>query len=199
MSDPRADAIRRIRRGAYVKRQHTYPIHGEDLVGRHSWGVAHLLDALNPTASKVLMRAALYHDVGEFYTGDVPGPAKRLNGDAFRNALSSLQRNVDVRLGLDFHLTIVESVWLKLCDALELTIWCAETQLMMGNSHAENTFRNARTYVREAAARLIKFGDLDEQGIDLIEDLMCPEKAKWSWELPGGSHAQLEEDTANAA
>ena len=74
--------------GGEVKRYHTLSTIGEQTVGSHSWGVAVILNWLEPQISKHAILKALTHDVAEKQTGDMPAPTKWNNKDlAFELAL----------------------------------------------------------------------------------------------------------------
>ena len=68
-------------RGGAIKRYHTLEIIGEQSVASHSWGVAMILQYLDPNVSKEAILRALTHDVAELFTGDVPAPVKWDNPD----------------------------------------------------------------------------------------------------------------------
>jgi len=66
--------------GSEVKRFHTLTTLQTETVGHHSHGVACFTLLLDPDASRQLLLAALFHDLAEQYTGDIPSPAKREYG-----------------------------------------------------------------------------------------------------------------------
>src|SRR5688500_16871066 len=64
--------------GGNVKRFHNEMTSFENLVATHSWGVAMLCDVLTGHEPSVnLLRWAMYHDLAEQVTGDVPYTAKK--------------------------------------------------------------------------------------------------------------------------
>ena len=68
-------------RGGAIKRYHTLETIGEQSVASHSWGVAMILQYLEPNVSKEAILRALTHDVAELFTGDIPAPVKWANPD----------------------------------------------------------------------------------------------------------------------
>ena len=66
--------------GSEVLRYHTVTTLMRETVGHHSHGVACLTLLLNPNAGRELLTAALWHDLAEHQTGDIPSPAKREYG-----------------------------------------------------------------------------------------------------------------------
>jgi 5'-deoxynucleotidase YfbR-like HD superfamily hydrolase len=130
----------RIRAGGGVRRYHTRPIIGEQTVAAHSWGVAViLLEICEP--SPALMRAALYHDVAEYETGDVPATAKWANA-SLKTALDAIEREVEGRLGISADgLSAEELFLLKVADMFELLWFCVD-QRWLGNRGIAEIFRN---------------------------------------------------------
>jgi len=62
-----------------VRRWHTMRAVDPQTNADHSWGVAFLILLQWPDASANLIKAALFHDLGERWAGDIPGPAKLAN------------------------------------------------------------------------------------------------------------------------
>ena len=76
------DWIRRhswFRDAGDVTRFHTLRTIRQQSVAHHSWGVATLLLHVWPEAPASVLRAALWHDVAEIETGDMPAPIKWAN------------------------------------------------------------------------------------------------------------------------
>ena len=139
--------VRAIREGGDVERCHTTPHHGSYNVAEHSWGVATLLGILHPTPSTPLILAALWHDVSERWTGDIPAPMKWLAGDAFKNELARVTINIEEHLHIDqiMALTTTDTKWLKACDMLEFLLWSID-QLALGNRYATEGRSNAEAW-----------------------------------------------------
>lgn len=123
-----------------VKRFHTTPIHGENLISAHSWGVTVLILGLNPNCSKELLKAAIYHDIAEHYTGDVPWPAKARWID-LKLALDEVEHELENWLEIKTSLTAEELWWLKGADLLELALF-AYQQREMGNRYMNPFIEN---------------------------------------------------------
>ena len=58
--------------GSEVKRYHTVTTLVSETVGHHSHGVAMMCLMFDPMASRQLLMAALFHDLAEHQTGDIP-------------------------------------------------------------------------------------------------------------------------------
>lgn len=128
------DRIRLAREGLDVERCHTHPHRDRYSVGHHSAGVAMLIAILWPVAHggemcrAELLAAALFHDVPERITGDVPQPIADLLG---KGALEEMERRVLTWLDAPMipdHLTAEEAIWLHAADRLELYLWCLEQE-----------------------------------------------------------------------
>jgi len=126
------------RNGGHVKRWHTKQIIGEQTVGHHSFGVVSLLLILHPNPSLDLLRAAMWHDMAEQVTGDVPSPILRSEhefGTCHDKIEAEFMRNkLFVRMD---HLPFNDHSWLWACDKLECLLFCRE-QVALGNKGFEN-------------------------------------------------------------
>lgn len=127
------DSIASLRAGGKVKRCHTLQTITTQTVAEHSWGVAILLQKFFPESSKQLLLAALSHDIAEVLTGDIPADAKWMFKD-LKNITEMIERQYNEQLGIDYHLTDEEKHILKLCDLLELLLFCVE-EIFMGNKN----------------------------------------------------------------
>jgi len=128
----------RLRAGAGVKRYHTFPTLGEQLVGQHSHAVALFVLSLHPSPSLNLIKACLFHDLAEFDTGDCPAQVKW----AFPNMSAMLELaeiSIDSKLGIAVELTDEETKWLKLADTLEYCLYSLE-QRRLGNMNMDIVF-----------------------------------------------------------
>jgi 5'-deoxynucleotidase YfbR-like HD superfamily hydrolase len=130
---PALARVKAIREGGRVARFHTLPMPERQSVAAHSWGVATLILALHPNPSINLIKAALWHDVAEGATGDVPASAKR-RWPKINEAMLDAEADVEVLVGLAVALTAEEATWLRCCDLLELALTSLD-QLRLGNRH----------------------------------------------------------------
>jgi len=135
--DPNIRQIKAAREGSSVRRCHTTPHHGEYTVGKHSFDALCLLMFLHPAPSMNLVKAVMFHDLGERWVGDMPATAKMLNerlGAEYEEAEQrALESNHIFLPRLDF----ADQNWLNAVDKLELYLWCLE-QLMMGNHNIDD-------------------------------------------------------------
>lgn len=133
--------------GASVKRFHTVNTISQETVGHHSHGVAMLVMLLDPEASKSLITAALFHDLSEHVTGDIPSPAKREYG--INSQVSDLEHRLMLEAGIEFpNLSSNNKRILKLADIAHGALFCVE-EVKMGNSKMKSIFNTYMSYARQ--------------------------------------------------
>lgn len=142
--------VKALREGGHVRRVHTRPILGHYDVAQHTFGVLSLIMELHPEPSVDLVRATLWHDVPERWSGDCPAPAK-WSSPRLVEGLSEVDDKVCARLWgtlaqAPWHgLTRDESRWLKACDLTEFWLWAHE-QRVMGNGYAPDMIKNVQDF-----------------------------------------------------
>jgi hypothetical protein len=138
-NEPRVTVVERVlavREGGHVERCHTTPKHGGYDVAQHSYGALSLLLLLHPRPSNTLIKAILWHDVPERWTGDIPKPAKWAS-PALNDAEKILEAELLAHLGLLGILTEDDMAWLHAVDMLDFWIWTQE-QAHLGNRNVED-------------------------------------------------------------
>lgn len=140
-----------IRAGGGVRRYHTRPLIGEQTVASHSWGVAAIIIDVTEGHEKPsfeLMRAALFHDVAEHVTGDIPATAK-WRWPSLKAAMDSMEAEVETALGIRADgLSKQEMLLLKAADMMELLWFCVE-QRRLGNHTIYHIFKNGCTWMED--------------------------------------------------
>jgi len=138
-----AERIHTLREAGNVTRCHTMTTIKDRTVGHHTFNVLLiLLDAVPALCTKRLMQAAMYHDLPELYTGDVPAPAKWDYLD-LENALRQAEYDFHKRWFTNVEITHDEKNLLKCADGLELFLYCWE-EVRMGNREAASVMRRIR-------------------------------------------------------
>lgn len=130
-----------IREAASVKRCHVVRTIGEQTIAEHSYFVAMLcwrLCDLEPSAD--LLKAALFHDLAEVVTGDIPATMKWASPE-MRDLVKGEEYKFDRVNKLEVCLTPKEELVLKWADGLELAWYCVD-QLMLGNRNVEQMYKN---------------------------------------------------------
>jgi 5'-deoxynucleotidase YfbR-like HD superfamily hydrolase len=111
----------------------------------HQWGVALIVQHLNPDCSKDLLLAALTHDAAESYTGDSPFPVKKDHPE-----LSVILRKLEVQWekenDINFDLSYEEKATLKLADSLEGMWYCLQ-RYKCGEKNALTPFNAWRKFI----------------------------------------------------
>lgn len=107
-------------------------------VADHSWGVATILCILHPNPPRELIFAALIHDCGERFAGDLPYPFKAAFPD-FAEAHAELE----AQLADQNNIPSIEwmddeaRAWLNLCDRLESFIFMRHNNVSWTNGDVE--------------------------------------------------------------
>lgn len=119
---------------SWVRRFHTHSVINYETLGQHSHTVAMLVSQVYPQCTKQLLLTALEHDLPEFFTGDVPAPAKWAS-QAVKYSLTDLEREVVTEWGLESEeaLTSFDKMLLKWADMMSLVLFCIK-EVSMGNS-----------------------------------------------------------------
>ena len=132
-------------RGGAIKRYHTLETIGEQSVASHSWGVAMILQYLEPNVSKEAILRALTHDVAELFTGDIPAPVKWANPDLVE-VLKRIEDKYESDIGIGFKLSPEETALGKQADMFELLVFCVR-QRRLGNTNMNEVFSNGVEYL----------------------------------------------------
>lgn len=129
-----------------VLRYHTVSLIKQQDLAAHSWGVMTIILYLEPEPSPALVRAGLFHDLAESYTGDMPAPTKRAN-PKIAEKLERLERKREVELGISYELSAHEQLLLKVADAAELVLFC-HREANLGNAYAVDIRARGVEYLR---------------------------------------------------
>lgn len=138
--------IERFRRGGTVRRYHTHRLHRAPNNAEHQWGVAMLVDHIFCEASGCsspppkMILAALYHDVAEYDTGDMPAWVKRTTdlGDHINAIEAGVNERLDIG-SLLANLSGPEKHILKCADELE-HLWTCLDERRLGNTDLDEMF-----------------------------------------------------------
>ena len=155
MSSQNDETLQIIRTSSYLKRYHTLPSHEHQTIAHHSWNVAALVQFMWPDCRKDLILAALYHDVPEALTGDIPAPFKWANPD-ISEILERAEKQFLEKYGLGTDLTDAEKRMLSIADTLELVLYCQE-QVSMGNQIYALSMQRGLAHLVERYGRYPEF------------------------------------------
>ena len=135
-------------------------------ISEHTWRVLVLLIHFWPLASRSMILVALYHDVAERYTGDIPSPVKR-HSPQVAEAVKEMERDFHDHLHIPTasELTVEDQARISCADYLELCITCKERH----GRRARQIYERGVELVEEYARRLPS----DEQAevLNFVRDL----------------------------
>lgn len=131
------EQLKIIFNGGQVKRYHTRPtIHGQNNA-EHQYIVTSIVCLLNPNVSAQVIRNALWHDIYEYETGDMPWAIKRRHPH-IKQAIMEIEEKSIKKYGLSVRQTPLEHAILKLAEYFECMLFCIE-QRRMGNKEFEQS------------------------------------------------------------
>jgi 5'-deoxynucleotidase YfbR-like HD superfamily hydrolase len=140
--------MKKLRAAGGVKRYHTVPIIGQQTVAEHSFQVCLILtQVFGDKVTKNLLKAALFHDLAEIETGDIPAPAKR-RYSLLHSGVLEAEVTFEMEHKIDVGLTKEEHKMLKFADYYELVLFCFD-QLELGNRNVLEALGNGLAYLRE--------------------------------------------------
>ena len=124
--------------GGDIARYHTVPTIRPQSVAHHSWRMAAILHTVWPDCRGELTKAALFHDVSERVTGDMPYQIKATY-PTLKTLLHTVTEAEERRLGIRFDLTDEERQvlrWLDLFEGCQYTL----DEMRMGNRMVTASF-----------------------------------------------------------
>lgn len=133
--------------GGRVERYHTRSTITTQSNAEHSFGVASIIALIDPNCSKELLLYALWHDVYEVYTGDIPASVK-WRWPEIKRQLSVIEREIDEELQLLPKISEKERALLKMADNLETLVFCEKEQ-GMGNKSLDQIITNCVVNISE--------------------------------------------------
>lgn len=121
-----------LRNAGHVRRYHTLQTIGHQTVAEHSYFLTMiLLELTQGQASCRLIKAALFHDLPEVITGDIPATAK-WKSPCLVTELKAMEDEFEDEHDLFVALTDEEKLLLKFADMSELVLYSLD-QLRLGN------------------------------------------------------------------
>jgi 5'-deoxynucleotidase YfbR-like HD superfamily hydrolase len=129
----------------------------QQTVGAHTYNVILIAFALTRgDLSRNAMLAALIHDSGEHWSGDIPAPTKlALTPEARIDYERFDQKELRSATGLadeDIFLSDEERLTIKIADAMEGAFFCIR-EAQLGNTLARNMLHNFQTYYEAAISK----------------------------------------------
>lgn len=128
-----------------VPRYHTWPHLRGQSIAEHSWQVVRIIWAIMPDAPMVLVKQAVFHDIGEVGTGDPPYPVKAKN-PVLKKEMDRLERDFWLQMCLPWGVPAPQNlathaegdltVVLKIAEWIDCWEWALH-ELSLGNRHAQ--------------------------------------------------------------
>lgn len=130
--------VKMARRAGRVNRYHTEFLVRPENVAEHTFNVLNLLVImLDGGVSNNLLINALYHDGGEYVSGDIPSPVKR-QVPGMKEAINKIEAiGTDSTIGYLPPITVWEHMMLKVADNLDGMLKCIEERAMGNYTIAE--------------------------------------------------------------
>lgn len=166
------------RRAGRVVRYHGQYLARPENVAEHTFGVLNILAIMtNGQLSQALLLNALYHDGGEYISGDMFSPIKKLV-PGLRETCNELEKQgTDKTIGALPQLTEWEHKILKVADNLDGLIKCIE-EYRMGNYTIGETYHEYEDGVGGQYALYLR-GQRSELGGGPIGDLVDSAIKQW--------------------
>ncbi|MDB4575378.1 HD domain-containing protein [bacterium] len=137
--------VQALREGGAVKRCHARPSARPYNVAEHSFNALNLLLVLHPNPNVSLMRAVMWHDVPERWTGDMPAFFK-MQYPVVKAAAGLMEDDIFREFDLGECLSEEERQWLKAVDLLEFWHWARE-EGVMGNGTTDTMLRDCEELI----------------------------------------------------
>lgn len=157
-----------------VQRYHATPLVKQQSVAEHSWNVAMIYMELSRACgftSDASITEALFHDIGELFTGDVPFTLKR-EFPAVKNLYDGLEEHYSKqfinRSSGERHL--LHNFLLKIADWLEGMRWCAYYEVGTEKDIMENYAQGIETKYKDFSERHeLTYGDALKKVLPVVE------------------------------
>lgn len=121
------DPIISAYRSLDVERYHTQADVPAQTLADHSARVALLVMKIWPDARPQVTQYALIHDIGEKITGDLPYTTKLILAPEALDQIDALEADyVQNFLGINIEISENEKMMVKVCDYLELMLYCLQ-------------------------------------------------------------------------
>lgn len=158
MKYPTSYQIFAVREGGAVERCHVIPHNGSYNIAQHSWGVAVLIHQLfrdHPKRDEAI-EIALFHDVPERWTGDMPSTIKH-SCKTLRKDMERVERIIAKKLDIPSEYSTSTEAYsiFKICDMLDLFLW-AVGESANGNQNVNDMINALENwfYAQDAKGKL---------------------------------------------
>lgn len=147
------DQALEIYRSGKVVRIHGAPGHRTENTSEHSHGVAMWLALYYPSCSAAMLKAALFHDLPEYVTGDIPSTMMK----KYPEVAAACAQEEDAfyeRNGIPMpYLTENEKLVLYAADKFDFAMWCY-LDFLLGNKNVEVYVERTKRLLYEIEEKL---------------------------------------------
>lgn len=188
--------LQRIRRGGQIVRYHTHNLLKPPSNAEHMWNVAALCWQLDPELDARTLLTALFHDIAEYDTGDMPAWVKRANPE-LREMLAAAEQRALERMGMAWVEACDEGMHalVKVADYLD-NVLTALDERRRGNAYAASIFhRGCVVALRKLETSAKLAGETQPAWILRAAALLGDIQAEYRW-LAGDERFALEQARA---
>lgn len=144
-----------------VIRYHTWPMLRRETVAEHAWNVLRIYSTIFGYPEPQVTKYIIWHDCGEFATGDLPFPIKA-NNPELKESLDKLEEQQVAKMGVVLPvLEPTEKKRIKCADLLDM-LEAGTVEVLMGNQFAETIVKDTREAV---FSRVTEFSSVEQTRI----------------------------------
>jgi 5'-deoxynucleotidase YfbR-like HD superfamily hydrolase len=161
---PEDDPVRLdIRLSGQIQRYHTWPTIGKQTIAEHCWQILRIYCTVVDNIDPHMVMHAMFHDIGETFTGDLPYPVKSENHDLKKQLdyLEEKSRLSQLEYWNAFRQTFLseqDKVLFKQIELVEMAEFGMD-QMCLGNNHAfiiaDRCLR--KVYENDTSTRLMQY------------------------------------------
>lgn len=164
------EQLRIIYNGGMVKRYHTRPVIHMQNNSEHQYMTASIVCLLNPKSSSQAIKNALWHDIYEYETGDMPWAIKRQHPH-IKQSIMEIENKSIARYGLSTEQTEMEHNILKLAEYFECLIFCI-AERSLGNKEFSKSILDCIEQIEIINLFMIKNNKgIYERSIELLNSI----------------------------
>lgn len=160
-----------------VTRYHTWSMIRRETIAEHSWNVLRIYATIFGDPAPHITKYIIWHDCGEYATGDLPFPVKSKN-PGVKEELDKLEEQQLVRMGVVLpYLEPIEKKRIKACDLLDM-YETGTVEVLMGNQFAETIVKDT---LAVALSMLPEFSQVEQTRITwYIDNFTSQLTFRWS-------------------
>lgn len=141
------------RRAGLVKRYHAQPHLNSQTVAEHTWQLLRIMTTIWPDIPRNVLMYAIYHDIAEGCTGDLPYTTK-LSSPEIKNHMDALEEEATKNMRRLWGTPVVplpteeEKKFIKACELVEFAEY-SWNELRMGNVYIKAVLQRVLPRIRD--------------------------------------------------